>query len=314
MAYATSFVALWAERKELKKNKFLGEMQKAMPWDELRNVIAPYHNWKWGGRPKMEGMLLLKMYCLQQWFGLSDPGVEEEIYDRISFQKFLNIDLLNDIIPDETTLLRFRHLLEEHKLQEKLFEKINEVLEKKGLIMRKWTLVDATIINAPSSTKNEKKERDPDMASTKKGNQYYFGMKAHIWVDGTTWVVHTVKCTKASIFDWNETENLLHGKEEYVSGDKVYWKQERKREFREKGIIYWILDKAPRWKKLSVKQEKRNRKRQSLKSKVEHVFQVCKCQRNYRKTRYRWILKNWMQVTFIMWLVNIYKMRRYLLT
>lgn len=315
MSYASSWVAVGADRKVLRKDKFLREMEVVIPFDEMREIIDPFYTSKsWVWRKRINGKLLLKMYCLQLWFGLSDPGLEEEIYDRISFQRFLDIDLLNDRIPDETTLLRFRHLLEENELQEKLFELTNKKLEEKGLIMQKWTLVDATIIHAPSSTKNQEKKRDPEMTSTKKGNQYYFGMKAHIGVDGNTWVVHTVKYGTASEHDSQKIEELLHGNEEYVSWDKAYWSKERKKEYRKKWIIYGILDKATRGKKLSWKQEKKNRKRQSVKSKVEHPFQVLKCQRNYRKTKYRWLKKNWLQLVFMMWLVNMFKMRRHFLT
>lgn len=313
MGYKTSWISLGSEKKTLRKDKFLREMEKVLPYQEMRDIINPFYKLKWWWRPKTDGILLLKMYCLQIWFGLSDPAVEEEIYDSISFQKFLDIDLLSDNIPDETTLLRFRHLLERHELQEKLFKLMNRKLKEKGLIMQRWTLVDATIIHAPSSTKNASKKRDPEMTSTKKWNQYYFGMKAHIGVNGDTWVVHTVKYGTAREHDSQKFGELLHGKEDYYSWDKAYWSNDIKHICREKWVVYGILDKAWRNRKLSWKQEKRNRRRQRVKAKVEHPFQVIKCQRNYRKARYRWLKKNGLQIVFMMWLVNMFKMRKYFL-
>lgn len=315
MSFATSWVALWANQKVLRKENFLKEMLVIMPREEMCALIQHAYNIKrtsWW-RVKIDLLLMLKIHCLQQWFGLSDPAMEEEIYDRTSFQRFLDIDLLNDNIPDESTILRFRHMLEENGLQDKLFELINWILEMKWIIMKTWTLVDATIIHAPSSTKNKSWKRDPEMASTKKWNNYHYGMKAHVWVDWNSWLIHTVTYTAANEHDSTQIEELLHWEEKYVSWDKAYDKHARKQEFRENWITYGILNKAGKWKKLSKKQEKHNKTWQRIKAKVEHPFQVMKCQWNYRKVRYRWLLKNWGQVVFMMWLINLFKCRKRLL-
>jgi IS5 family transposase len=208
------------ERKKLKTEKFLDEMEKVVPWDILIAVIKPYYTESTIGRTKTDLLMLLKIYFLQQWYNLSDPGAEEAIYDRNSFQKFLNIDLLSARIPDETTILNFRHLLEQNELSEKFFNAVNGSLSDKGLLMRRGTLVDATIIVASSSTKNESKKRDPEMSSTKKGANYSFGMKAHTGTDMESGLVHTLTATTASEHDIEEFENLLHGDEEIVGGDK----------------------------------------------------------------------------------------------
>lgn len=314
MAFQTSWIAMWASKKELKKERFLKEMLEVMPWESMVTLLeSKYAGRKKWWRAKTDLFLMLKIYCLQQRFNLSDPWVEEEIYDRVTFQRFLDIDLLNDNIPDETTILNFRHFLEKHQFQNKLFELINDYLEKKWMIMRKWTLVDATIITASGSTKNQAGKRDQEMRSTKKWGNYYHWMKVHIWVDGDTWVVHTVTHTSANRHDSTQTDDLLHWEEGYISWDKAYGSKARKQQAREMGIVYGMLDKAPRWSKLSNKQEKRNKKRQRVKAKVEHPFQVVKHLRWHRKVRYRWLMKNWLQFTMLMWLANIYKMRKKIL-
>lgn len=314
MAFQTSRVAIWASKKKLKKERFLKEMLDVMPWESMIALLQPKYQWRErGGRKKTDLFLMLKIYCLQQRFNLSDPWVEEEIYDRVTFQRFLDIDLLNDNIPDETTVLNFRHFLEKNSFQDELFSLINDYLERKWMIMKKGTLVDATIITASGSTKNKEKKRDEEMKSTKKWGNYYFGMKVHIWVDWDTWIVHTVTHTSANKHDSTETDKLLHWEERYVSWDKAYGSKERKQKARKSWLIYGMLDKAGRWKKLSVKQEKRNRKRQKVKAKVEHPFLVVKHLWWHRKVRYRWLLKNWLQFTMLMWLANIYKMRKKIL-
>lgn len=256
---------------------------------------------------------MLKIICLQQWYGLSDPGVEEAIYDRNSFQKFLQLDLLTHTVPDETTILNFRHCLEKHGLFAELFAAINAHIESKGFLMKRGTLVDATLIAAPSSTKNKDKKRDPEMHSTKKGNNYHFGMKAHIGVDVDTGLVHSMAASAANVHDNKKLDDLLHGEEQLIGGDKGYASQERKRDTRESGIAYAILDKANRGHKLSSSQNKRNHKLASLRAKVEHPFQIIKCQWGYRKTRYRGIAKNKGQLHLLFALANLFKVRKKLL-
>lgn len=311
MSNQASFYSL-AHNKKLRSECFLDEMTKVIPWNEICHLIQPYYQENEVGRKKTDLLLLLKIHFLQQWFNLSDPAAEEAIYDRISFQKFLNIDLM-DGAPDETTILNFRHLLEKHELPEKIFKLVNGLLESKGLILREGSIVDATIISAPSSTKNKEQKRDPEMSSTKKNNNYHFGMKAHIGVDKEYGLVHSLEATTAKNSDIGQLEKLLHGEEKSIFGDKAYGRQENKRTARKAGIFYGITDKATRSKKLSNKQRARNKKTSSVRSMVEHPFHTLKCKWGHRKTRYRGIFKNKMQLFTIFALSNIFRVRKLLL-
>ena len=312
MSNQASFYSL-AHKKKLRSECFLDEMTKVIPWNEICHLIQPYYQENEVGRKKTDLLLLLKIHFLQQWFNLSDPAAEEAIYDRISFQKFLNIDLM-DGAPDETTILNFRHLLEKHELPEKIFRLVNGLLESKGLILREGTIVDATIIAAPSSTKNKEGKRDPEMSSTKKNNNYHFGMKAHIGVDKEYGLVHSLEATTAKNSDIGQLEKLLHGEEKSIFGDKAYGRQNDKRTAREAGIFYGITDKATRSKKLSNKQRAHNKKTSSVRSMVEHPFHTLKCKWGHRKTRYRGIFKNKMQLFTIFALSNLFRVRKTLLS
>lgn len=314
MIKQNSFLALAQQQKKLRKEKFLEEMEEIIPWMDFCRAIAPYYEEKHTGRKKMEMIMMLKIYFLQQWFNLSDPAAEEEVYDRGSFQKFLGIDLLSQSVPDETTILNFRHLLETHRLQERFFAVVKEQLEARGFLMKEGTIVDATIIAAPSSTKNREQKRDPEMSSTKKGNQWYFGMKGHIGVDAKSGLVHSLETTVSRTNDRVPFRKLLHGKEKAVFGDKAYGKQEDKREFRKKGILWAIKDRASRTHSLSSAQRKRNKKFGSVRAKVEHPFQVIKCQWGYDKVRYKGLFKNTMQLFSLFALVNLFKVRKILLS
>jgi len=313
--YQNSFLSLANNKKTLRCEKFLNEMRKVIPWQQFTEVIEPHYEKKVTvGRNKKSIELMLKIYFLQQWYGLSDPGVEEAIYDRNSFQKFLGIDLLSEEVPDETTVLNFRHMLEEHKLPERFFGIVAELLEKKGLLMKEGTIADATLIAAPSSTKNQDKQRDPEMSSTKKGNQWHFGMKAHIGVDSKKGLVHHVVGTTASVHDKVVFEDLQHGEEKALFGDKGYVCTVDKQAARESGVFWGVLDKGKRGHPLSSSQKKRNKKLSSVRAKVEHPFQVLKCQWGYCKTRYRGLQKNIMQLNTLFALYNLFKVRRVLLT
>lgn len=307
-----SFLAL-AQQKKLRCEKFLEEMEKILPWEKFCNEVQPFYTEKETGRKRMELMTMLKIYFLQQWYSLSDPAAEEAIYDRNSFQKFLGIDLLSHKVPDETTILNFRHLLESHKLQERFFKIVNAVLEKKGLLMREGTIVDATIIAAPPSTKNQDKKRDQEMSQTKKGNQWFFGMKAHIGVDAKSGLVHTLETTAAKVNDRTPFKKLLHGDERAIFGDKGYFKTEDKKEARKKGILWAVADRGTRNHSLSSSQKKRNRKFSSVRSKVEHPFQVIKCQWGFVKVRYKGLFKNTMQLQTLFSLANLFRVRKQLL-
>lgn len=314
MLKQNSFLALAQQQKRLRKEKFLEEMEVVIPWGDLCREIAPYYEEQQTGRKKMEMIMMLKIYFLQQWFNLSDPAAEEEVYDRGSFQKFLGIDLLSQKIPDETTILNFRHLLEAHKLQERFFAVVKGKLEQKGLLMKEGTIVDATIIAAPSSTKNKDKKRDPEMSSAKKGNQWYFGMKGHIGVDARSGLVHSLETTIAKTGDRTPFRKLLHGKEKAIFGDKAYGKQEDKREFRKKGVLWAIKDRASFKHPLSSAQRKRNKKFGAVRAKVEHPFQIIKCQWGFVKVRYRGLFKNTMQLFSLFALANLFKTRKALLS
>lgn len=307
-----SFLFL-AQQKKLRCERFLDEMEKIIPWDKFCDEVEPHYLEKETGRKRMELIMMLKIYFLQQWYALSDPAAEEAIYDRNSFQKFLEIDLLSHKVPDETTILNFRHLLEAHKLQERFFEAVNELLVSKGLLMKEGTIVDATIIAASSSTKNKERKRDPEMSSTKKGNQWYFGMKAHIGSDAKSGLVHHLHTTAAKTNDRVPFLKLLHGEERALFGDKAYGKQEEKRKARNNGILWAISDRGVPNHPLSSSQRKRNRKFSSVRSKVEHPFGVIKCQWKFVKVRYKGLYKNTMQLFALFSLANLYRVRKTLL-
>lgn len=308
-----SFSSLTVKKKTIRSKKFLEEMQLVVPWRMIVNIIEPYYSNSKLGRKPMPLMQMLKIYCLQQWFNLSDPGAEEAIYDRLSFQNFLGLDLMIHPVPDETTILNFRHLLEEHNLIEKIFYLINNELQKKGLFLKEGTIVDASIIPSSSSTKNKGKKRDPEMSSTRKNSSYHFGMKVHTGIDVKSGLVHTVKATKASTSDKEMMYDLLLGKEKAVFGDKGYIGRRDKRMARDAGVFWGILDKKSPKRKLSNKQEKRNTRLSKIRSKVEFPFQVVKHLWGHKKTRYKGIKKNAQQFMMLFALSNIYKSRKVLL-
>jgi len=310
--YQQSFLAL-AQTKKLKCERFLQEMNAVIPWNQFLSTILTKYQYKSTGRTKTDALLLLKIYFLQQWYALSDPGVEEAIYDRNSFQKFLRIDLLAQTVPDETTILNFRHFLEKYSLTEKFFLTVNQLMEKKGLILKKGTVVDATIISSPSSTKNKSKSRDKEMSSTKKGSKWYFGMKAHIGVDANTGIIHSLSATTAKTSDKTMFKSCLHGEEKAKFGDKGYYDETLKKEARLSGIYWGILDKNKRNHPLSNKQHKQNHIKASIRAKVEFPFRVLKCQWHYTKTRYKGSMKNTVQLFAVFGLINLYSQRRALL-
>jgi len=312
MPNQNSFLAI-AHKKKIRCEKFLDEMDSIIPWNKFMAQIEPHYEQKERGRNRMDMKMMLKIYFLQQWFNLSDPEAEDQIYDRGSFQKFLGIDLLADRVPDETTILNFRHLLEEHELQKSFLVIVNDILERRGLIMRDGTIVDATIIHAPSSTKNKDKKRDPEMSSTKKGSNYYFGMKGHIGVDAQGGLVHSVETSTASVHDKDMMEEVMHGDEKAKFGDKGYIGKKEKIVARTVGVYWGVLDKAARNRPLSSSQKKRNKKMAKIRAKVEHPFQVIKCQWGYRKVRYKGLHKNTMQLNTLFALCNLFRARKKLL-
>jgi IS5 family transposase len=313
MIQQTTFLSLGCLTKRTRADRFLDEMNQVVPWADLAGVVAPYYQVAGTGRPKTEVELLLRLHCLQLWYNLSDPGLEDAVHDRLSFQRFLGLDPLQQSVPDETTVLHFRRLLESHGLAERIFAKVNEGLAAKGLLLKGGTIVDATILAAPSSTKNRDGKRDPEMSSTQKNGEWHFGMKAHIGVDAERGLVHTVKTTTASVHDSQVFTELTHGEETLIAGDSAYANQMLKANCRQGGLTYLIHDKGTRGNPLSPRQRHRNRQRSSLRSKVEFPFRVIKRLWGHASVRYRGLKKNTARLHLLFALSNLYQVRRVLL-
>lgn len=303
------------KKKLTRREQFLAEMDAMVPWARLIGLIAPHYPKAGakGGRPPMPLETMLRVYFLQNWYALSDPMAEETLYDSEAMRRFAGIELGDDRIPDETTILNFRHLLERHGLTEALFTEVNAHLADKGISLRSGTLVDATIIDAPSSTKNKAGARDPEMSSTKKGNDWYFGMKAHIGVDVDSGVTHSLDTTTAKVHDSQVWGELLHGDEDSVWADKGYVSAEREVEFKAAGKIWGVMRKAPKGGDMHPLDARINRIIASVRAKVEHPFRVIKRQFGYVKTRYRGLAKNRAQLFTLFALGNLFQMRRKLL-
>jgi transposase, IS5 family len=313
MSQQTTFLSLGCLTKRTRADRFLDEMNRVVPWSELAAVIAPHYQPAATGRRLTEAELLLRLHCLQLWYNLSDPGVEDAVHDRLSFQRFLGLDPLNQTVPDETTVLNFRRLLEQHGLAEAIFARVNAGLAAQGLLVKTGTVVDATILAAPSSTKNAEGKRDPQMSSTQKNGDWHFGMKAHIGVDAHSGLVHTVKTTTASVHDSQVFTELTHGEETVIAGDSAYANQMLKANCRQAGLIYLIHDKATRAKPLSTRQRHRNRQKSSLRSKVEFPFRIIKRLWGHASVRYRGLAKNTARLHLLFALSNLYQARRSLL-
>jgi IS5 family transposase len=301
--------------KPTRRDRFLAEMNTVVPWADLVAVIEPYYPKasNAGGRPPVGLERMLRIHCLQLWFDLSDPAVEEAVYESASMRAFVGIDLGNEPVPDETTVMRFRHLLEKHGLGAKIFEEVGRILLQRGLKLSKGTIVDATIIAAPSSTKNAQGERDPEMHQTKKGNQWYFGMKAHIGVDSQSKLIHSVVVTPANTADSQVLAQLLHGQERRVYGDQAY-----------KGKKTVIAQRSPHAKDFTQRQcrfkgrvdeviKAKNHTKSKIRSRVEHMFGVIKRVFGFNKVRYRGLAKNANRVFVTAALANIFMVRRTLM-
>jgi IS5 family transposase len=310
-----SFASLAYENKKKKtrREKFLEEMDQVIPWKELLPEIQKHYPKAGNGRQPLPLERMLRIYFMQQWYGLSDPAMEDALYDIESMRRFSGIDLAIDVIPDETTILNFRHLLEKYKLTQKLFERTRQYLTEKGLLVREGTIVDATIINAPSSTKNQDKTRDPEMKQTKKGNQWYFGMKAHIGADTGKGLAHSIVVTDAGVHDSQVMDELLHGEEQAVYGDRAYTSEKRKSEYEARGIRWCINRKACRHYQLSTEDKEYNHRQSQIRAKGEHAFRVVKHLWRYQKVRYKGLLKNATQVFSLFTLANIYLVRHELM-
>jgi len=292
---------------------FLAEMDRVVPWAELCALVEPVYPKAGDGRPPIELELMLRVYFLQQWFNLSDPAVEEALYDSASMRAFAGVDLGDRPAPDESTVCRFRHLLERHGLGRKIFAQVGRYLQAKGLKISNGTIVDATIISAPSSTKNQSGTRDPEMHQTKKGKDWHFGMKAHLGVDKKHKLIHSVVATPANVSDGSMLEALLHGGETHVWGDAAYVGQGER-----------IRRKAPRardftqrrgrgYKYLSEHARRLNRARSRVRAQVKHAIGVIKRVFGFAKVRYRGIAKNANRLFVTCALANLFMVRRRLL-
>ena len=306
-------------RKTTRRDVFLAEMDRVVPWASLVAVIEPHYpkpREDGGGRPPVGLERMLRIHFLQQWYALSDPAAEEALYDSQSMRRFVGIDLGHERVPDETTLCKFRHLLERHGLAEQLLAVVNAYLRDKGMKLSTGTIVDATIITAASSTKNRERARDPEMHQTKKGNQWHFGMKAHIGVDAKTGLVHRVVTTAANEADVTQVARLLHGKEKQLFGDAGYTGADKRA--RKRGRRFYIAEKRSKVKAivdetLRELTGKLEHLKASIRAKVEHPFRVIKRQFGHNKARYRGLAKNGAQVTTLFALSNLWMARRKLL-
>ena len=310
-----TFSATGFERygKTTRRAAFSSEMERVVPWADMCGLIEPFYPKPGNGRPPYGLERMLRIYFLQQWFNLSDPGVEEALYNSAVMRDFAGIDLGREAAPDETTICRFRHLLEAHDLGRRLFEEAHRHLEANGLKVSTGTIVDATIIHAPSSTKNASKTRDPEMHQTRKSNQWYFGMKAHIGVDSKTKIIHSAAATAANVADCRLLPDLLHGEETRVWGDQAYRGQRNvivehapraqdftNRRYRQKGVV-------------NENERAKNRTKSKVRAKVEHAFFVIKQIFGFARVRYRGLDKNAHRLFVTCALANLYMARRHLL-
>jgi len=320
MQTQTSFAELEfiSKKKRTRRERFLAQIEAATPWAQLVAVIEPHYPKGNRGRPPIGLERMLRMYIAQNCFGLSDEGIEDALYDSQAIRRFVGIDLGREAAPDATTLLKFRRLLEENNLTAAIFETINAQLAERGLLMRQGTIVDATLIAAPSSTKNSTGERDPEMHQTKKGNQWHFGMKAHVGVDADSGLVHTVVGTAAHVNDVTQAHHLLHGKETDVFGDAGYQGAD-KREANQGKPLRWHIAMRPGKRKAlpetpwGVVMDKLERVKARIRAKGEHAFHVIKNLFHHRKTRYRGLEKNTKQLYTLFGLANLVLAHRWLL-
>lgn len=310
----TTFASLaWSNKgKVTKREQFLAEMDAVVPWQRIVSLIAPHYPTDGLGRPRKDLELMLRVYFLQQWFNLSDPQAEESLYDSESMRRFANLELGESAVPDESTILRFRHLLEEHQLTRAIFEQVRTLLEQRNLFLKSGTIVDATIITAPSSTKNAQESRDPEMGSTRKGANWHFGMKLHIGTDKRG-LTHELTGTSASVNDFTEMPKLLHGEESELYGDRSYWSEEHRWLCRQVGIRYRVNRRGRRAHDLSPAQRAINRSRSRIRARVEHPFNVVKRLWGFTKVRYRGLAKNLARAYTLFALANLYLVRRRLL-
>jgi IS5 family transposase len=303
--------------KRTRKREFLAQMERVVPWAALVELVSPYAPEGKKGRPPFAVQTMLRIHFMQQWFTLSDPAMEEALHDIALFREFAGLGW-DSRVPDESTILRFRHLLEKRKLAEQILATVNDLLQGKGLMLKAGTVVDATLIAAPSSTKNASSERDPEMHQTKKGNQWHFGMKAHIGVDAQSGLVHTVQGTAANVNDVVEANSLLHGQETDVFADAGYQGAAKRPDA--KADVNWHVAMRPgkrraldKTKQIDKLMDQVERIKASVRAKVEHPFRVIKRQFGHVKVRYRGLKKNTAQLRTLFALSNLWMARAKLL-
>jgi IS5 family transposase len=305
-----SSLSYQSQKKVTRRELFLQEMEGIVPWSTFESLIAPHYPKAGNGRHPMALCAMLRIYFMQQWFQLSDPGMEDALYDSQSMQRFAGLEVGRDAIPDETTILHFRHLLEKHNLTEEMFSVVRDDLQSKGILLHQGTITDATIIHASGSIKNREKSRDKEMSTTMKGKTWHFGMKAHVGVDSKSGLAHTLICTTASVHDSQMADQLLHGKEREIYGDKAYSDQKRKQHFTSQGVAWRVSLKAPRGKKLTAQEQAWNKSRSQTRARVEHGFAVIKHLWGYRNVRYKGLAKNQSQLFALFTLANLYRARK----
>ena len=279
------------KKRKTRREIFLERMDKLIPWKQLEKKVGRYYPKGQNGRPPYPLSAMLRVHCMQLFYNLSDPAMEDALYEIESMRHFAGLKL--DRLPDETTILNFRHFLEQHGLGKALFKEVNKHLEKNGLMLREGSIVDATIISAPSSTKNSTGKRDPEMHQTRKGNEWHFGMKMHIGVDDTLGLIHSIDTTAANVHDIVPTDKLLHGEEQRVFGDAGYLGIQKRDEHKHREDVSWFIAKRPGTrKKLDADKLKAEKIKASVRAKVEHPFRYIKQVFGYSKVRYRGLAKN----------------------
>ena len=311
----TTFASVAYDRKGkvTRRERFLSEMDQVIPWSPILSLIEPHYPKPGQGTQPMPMERMLRIYFMQQWFNLSDPAMEDALYDSESMRRFAQIDLMDDAVPDESTILRFRHLLEQQQLTEKIFGLVRSLLEQKRLLLKSGTIVDATIIDAPPSTKNEAKARDPEMKSGKKNTrEWHFGMKAHVGTDRNG-LVHTLVTTHAGASDFGQLSKLLHGDERELYGDQAYWSELHRLAAKQHGVRYRVNRRPNPGRPLSPYHKKLNRLRSTTRARGEHAFHVVKRLWGFTKVRYRGLAKNTARLFAMFALANLYLVRRRLL-
>src|ERR1700691_1809730 len=298
--------------KVTRRERFRAEMDAVIPGPRVVRLIEPHYPKAGQGRQPLGLEKMLRIYFLRQWFSLSDPQAEDAIYDSESMRRFARVELGDEVVPDESTILRFRHLLEQHGLTQAIFDAVADLLEERRLLLRSGTIVDATIIAAPSSTKNASATRDPEMKQTRKGKNWHFGMKLHIGTDKRG-IVHTVRATNAGVAYITQLPELLHGQERELFGDQAYWKEDDRKFLEARGMRYRINRRPTSQQPLSERWRMINRARSRTRARGEHAFRVVKQLWGFAKVRYRGLAKNLARAHTMFALANLYQVRRQLL-